>query len=160
MLVGVEGGQHDHPGRVGLGVQRPGRLEAVEHRHPDVHQHDVGAALGAQRHARPAVGGLADDLEVGLAAEHQRERRPDQRVVVDDQHPDRWCRTVRHAAHGIQPCRTNVDPSRAVLEPAAAQLGALGEPDQAEPGARRAAAARSPSGLRTSTSTPVVRGCR
>ena len=43
---------------------RARRLEPVEHRHPDVHQHDVGPVRAAQLDGLRAVGGLADDLEV------------------------------------------------------------------------------------------------
>ena len=60
-------------------------------RHADVHQHDVGA-VGVDRgeHLR-AVLGLADDREVGGAAEHHRQAGPHERVVVDDEH-DGSCR--------------------------------------------------------------------
>ena len=127
-------------GGSGSAWQPPGRLEPVQLRHADVHEHHVGAVCPRSCDACAAVGGLAHDLDVSLAAEHQRQRRADQRVVVDDQDP------VSHAAHGIQPCRTNVEPSRSVLEPTAAQLGALGEADQPEPGPRCPAARRSRSG--------------
>ena len=44
VLVEVVGGQHEHLGRQRW-IQRhqlTRRLDAVEHRHPDVHQHDIG----------------------------------------------------------------------------------------------------------------------
>ena len=51
VLVELEGGQHDHPrcrpGRVG--GDPPGRLEPVDARHPDVHQHHVGLQVARTR---------------------------------------------------------------------------------------------------------------
>ena len=41
-LVEVEGREHHDAGRLGVAQQLGGRREAVHHRHPDVHQHDVG----------------------------------------------------------------------------------------------------------------------
>ena len=78
VLVGVEGGQHDHRGRVAVAVQGARRLEPVHHRHPDVHQHDVGTQRRGLPQALGAVTGLADDVEVALAAEHERQRRAHQ----------------------------------------------------------------------------------
>ena len=51
-LVGVEGRQHDHRGRVGLLAQQPGRGDPVDLGHPDVHQHDVGPVAVDARRAR------------------------------------------------------------------------------------------------------------
>ena len=135
-------------------MQLAGRLEPVEPGHPDVHQHDVGPQPRRGLEALAAVGGLADDLDVVAAAEHQRQRRPDERVVVDHEHPDA---RARHAAHGIQPRSTHVAPVAPVVEPAAVQLGPLGQPDQPEPGAGVGAGPK-PIGLRSTTSMPVVRG--
>ena len=42
VLVGVEGGQHDHLGRTGAGAQPAGGGDAVHPRHAQVHQDDVG----------------------------------------------------------------------------------------------------------------------
>ena len=44
-------------------VELAGGLDAVEHRHGDVHEHDVGPQLGRQAQGLLAVGRLADDLE-------------------------------------------------------------------------------------------------
>ena len=51
------------------------------------------------------------------------------------------------------PRSTHADAVAAVLEPAAAQLGALGQPDQAETGAGRRGRPN-PTGLRSSTAMP------
>ena len=107
-----------------------------------------GRSSPASRTPSSAVGGLADHLDVGVAAQHQGERGPHQRVVVDDE--DRaWC-SCRPRYPAVQDER---DAVAAVLEPAAAQLGALGQADQAEPGARGARGPK-PIGLRSSTSMP------
>ena len=63
-----------------------------------------GVEVADQRHTDLPVGGLADDVDVALPTEHQCQRRPDQRVVVDEQHPD-------HAVHGSHASSTNVAPS-------------------------------------------------
>src|SRR5262249_26771707 len=54
--------------------------------HDDVHQHDV-RLLGARLEDRvPHVAGLADDLDVRLGVEQQLEARPEDGMVVHDQH--------------------------------------------------------------------------
>ena len=45
------------------------RLRAVDSRHDEVHDDDVGTQLQRLRDARLAVGGVADDLQVGLAVQ-------------------------------------------------------------------------------------------
>ena len=46
-----------------------GGLDAVEDRHADVHQHDVGSGALAELDAEPAVLRVADDVDVGLGVE-------------------------------------------------------------------------------------------
>src|SRR5581483_2248369 len=88
VLVQVERGQHQHPD-VGSGADDlPGGLEAVHHRHPDVHQHDVRPVLEHRRDGRRAVRRLARDLEA-RRLQDQPEPAADQRLVVGD-----------HYAHG------------------------------------------------------------
>ena len=75
-------------GPAGGGDQLPVACEAVELRHADVHQHDVGPALAAwRRPAAPSLG-LADDLDVGLGLEDHPEAGAHQRLVVGDEDPD------------------------------------------------------------------------
>jgi hypothetical protein len=86
VLVEVEGRQRQHARRRRCPrEQPPGGLDAVESRHPDVHQDDVGPELDRQLDRRDAVTGLADDGHAGLLQD-QGEARPHQLLVVDDQH--------------------------------------------------------------------------
>ena len=65
-----------------------GGADAVEPRHLDVEQRDVGAVLEHGRDDVVPGRHLGDDLEVGLQAEQGRERAPHQRLVVGEQQPD------------------------------------------------------------------------
>jgi hypothetical protein len=96
VLVGVEGRQHDHLRRARPAAQLLGGGEAVDARHPDVHQHDV-RRVGVDRGGdlRP-VGGLGHEADVVGPGEHHRQGGAHERVVVDDQHADRRA----HGVHG------------------------------------------------------------
>ena len=72
--------------------QQPGGLDAVEPRHPHVHQHDVGARGGQPLHGLAAVACLAHDLEVVLAVDEHPEPGAHHLLVVDQEHPDRLAR--------------------------------------------------------------------
>ena len=50
---------------------------------------DVGPERVDEVEGLGAVGGLADDVEVGIAGEHAAEAVADHRMVVDDHQPDR-----------------------------------------------------------------------
>ena len=79
VLMHAEG---EHAGARGGCNQSTGRLDAVQLRHGDVHQHHVGLKFFAGFDGFPAVGGLADDLHVGLRRQNHLEALPDQHVVV------------------------------------------------------------------------------
>ena len=66
----------------------PGGLDAVKHRHLDVHQGDVRKVLGGQRHGLPPVGGLGDHLDIVFGLEQRPDAAADQRLVVGEQDPD------------------------------------------------------------------------
>jgi hypothetical protein len=83
-VVGVEGGEHEDPGRVRLGQQQLGGGQSVLVGHPDVHQHDLGPQLTDHAHGLQAVPGLADEVQVGLATENEAQPGPHHRVVVHD----------------------------------------------------------------------------
>jgi hypothetical protein len=67
----------------------PGRLEPVQARHPDVHEHQVGTQAARQGHRLVAVGRLADDLDIRLAGQQHPQAGAHHRLVVVDEHPDR-----------------------------------------------------------------------
>ena len=87
-LVAVEGREDEDLRRRPARNDTPGRLEPVEPRHPDVHQHDVGLELAHDPERLLTVLGLTDDLDVLLRLEDHPEPGADQRLVVDDQHAD------------------------------------------------------------------------
>jgi hypothetical protein len=117
VLVQVECGEHQHPDRR-RAVERDDaarRLDPVELRHADVHQHDVRRQPPGQLDRLGAVGGLADDVEVVLGVEDHLEAGAHERPVVGDQdaHDTGACRRsrissyarrrVRISAHGLVP---------------------------------------------------------
>ena len=62
---------------------------AVDTGHPEVHQDHVRTQAARELDRLGAVGRLADDLELGVAREHAAQAVADDRVVVDDEEPDR-----------------------------------------------------------------------
>jgi hypothetical protein len=66
----------------------PGRLDAVDARHPDVHQDDVGAKRETPVHRLGAVGRLPDDSERVVGLDDAAEAGPHQRLIVGDEDPD------------------------------------------------------------------------
>ena len=89
--VGVVRGQDEnaYPRQVVRAGDRPGGLDAVHLRHPDVHEHDVRAGGAGLRHGFGAGGGFPDHRDVVLQVEQQPEAGPHQLLVVDEKHPDR-----------------------------------------------------------------------
>ena len=80
-------GEHDDPGRGQLALDPLGRLDPAGRRQRQVHEDDVRRGLEGAIDRRPAVVGLADDLEVRLALQDVADPDAEQRVVVDDQDP-------------------------------------------------------------------------
>ena len=93
VLVEVERRQDDHPrGRVAAALdQQPRRRDAVEPRHADVHQHDVGGRDRELLERVAAVLGLADDRHVRLRVDHHPQTRAHERLVVDEEDPGHAC---------------------------------------------------------------------
>ena len=90
VVVAVEGGQHDHLRRAGLLAQPAGRLEPALPPHPEVHEDDVDGG-GAGRRAGISSPSPACPTTVISPAPSSIIASPfaDQRVVVDQEHPDR-----------------------------------------------------------------------
>ena len=76
-----------------VGGQRRAQLahgaDAVQPRHHQVHQDDVGRSALGLAHGRLAVGRLAHDLDAVLELEERAQPLADDGVVVDDQDADR-----------------------------------------------------------------------
>ena len=70
------------------GVQVGGGVQAAAARHLDVEDGDVGASPPRGRHDLVARGDLADDLEVVLQAEQQRQGAAHHALVLGEQHLD------------------------------------------------------------------------
>jgi uncharacterized heparinase superfamily protein len=64
-------------------------LDAVQGRHPNVHQHDVRMLVAAHADGFLAVRGRAHDREIGLGLEQRCEPGPDDLLVVDHDRADR-----------------------------------------------------------------------
>ena len=104
--------------------------------HPDVHQHDVGAQpVDGPPEPRRAVGDVTHDLDVRRPGEHQRDAGAHQRVVIDDEHPDRRAAGLSFRP-GPEPHRFVVDAGADEVGRAAARAGVvlleLREPDTAD----------------------------
>ncbi len=140
VLVQVERGQHEHAHLRVLGGEPLGRLDAVHPGHPHVHQHHVGVQRAHLGQRRGAVARLADHLQVVLGVQDHREAHPQQRLVVDEQHPDR---ARRSSVIGPPPGSgmRHVHPPpvlpRSGLDGAAQDGSALAHPDQPLTGAAR-----------------------
>jgi signal transduction histidine kinase len=92
VLVEVEGGEDDDPGYGAGSDDAAGRLDAVEHRHPHVHERDIGRQARDSGDRVLPVGGLPDHLEVRLAVDHHTKPHPHELLVVGKQHADHRAR--------------------------------------------------------------------
>src|SRR5215211_566694 len=91
VLVEVECREHQDPRRgIALGHQPPRRLDAVQTRHADVHDHDVGVEPDRLVHGRGPILSFADDVDIGLRIEHSPQAAAHQRVVIRDQYADHF----------------------------------------------------------------------
>lgn len=91
VLVDLEGRQHHHAhgGEFRIAADHAGGGEPVGAGHPDVHQHDVGARPPGELVGLRPVGGLPDDLHVGLGVHEHLEGAAQQSLVVGEQDLDR-----------------------------------------------------------------------
>ena len=86
---------------VDLLADRLRSFDPVQHRHRDVHQHDIGLQVVCEPTRLAAVAGVPDDLDPLVAAEDRLERLGEETVVVGYQHADRSHRSLRAR---IVPC--------------------------------------------------------
>ncbi|GIE72882.1 hypothetical protein Apa02nite_089900 [Actinoplanes palleronii] len=105
VLVQPVVGQDDdvHPVQSRVRGDAPGGLDAVDARHPDVEENDVGPMLPGQRDSVVAVARLGHDLEVVLGVEQSSEAAADQRLVVDQQDPDHDVPSTGSSAWTVKP---------------------------------------------------------
>ena len=87
--VGLVRREHEDPGRVGALGQGPDRRGAIDIRHPQVHQDDVRVQGFGHGDRLRSVGRLAEHLELRVALEDPAQPVTHDRVIVDDQEPDR-----------------------------------------------------------------------
>ena len=66
-----------------------GRLDAIQARHADIHNHDVRFQFPGHGHSFTPVVGFSDNGEVGLGIDHHAQTRANQGVVVGKQHANR-----------------------------------------------------------------------
>src|SRR4051812_31163250 len=88
VLVQVEGGEHKDAGARARSCEPGGGLDAVQLRHPHVHDDDVGVVPPGLREGLHPGARLADDLEVGFGVEHEPQPLPHQVLVVGQHQPD------------------------------------------------------------------------
>jgi hypothetical protein len=69
----------------GIGADQPGGLEGVEHRHADIHQHDVREHASREVDRFASVGGLGGDLHVLLGIDQRGKAAADSGLVVGDE---------------------------------------------------------------------------
>jgi hypothetical protein len=86
VLVEVEGGDDEdlRRGRPGVGDDAPGRLDTVEDRHSNVHQHHVGTFAKYDIDRFRTVTCFADHVDVGSRAQQHGEATADERLIVGD----------------------------------------------------------------------------
>ena len=146
-------------------------VEAVDARHPDVHEHDVGVQVARQldRLAAPSAASPTH-LDVGLGVEQRAQPGPQQRLVVGEHDPDHGRPAVGKLAHDPEPARAATASSRTSPPSAAARSRmpadavALAAPRPASPTPRPSSSTRhdepSPAGASTATSARSAPECR
>jgi hypothetical protein len=86
--VGVIGREDEHLRRLREGANGPRGSHAVEDRHPQVHQDQVGSEHRDEGERLRAVLRLADDVEVRFLGQDRRHAGAHDGVVVDDEETD------------------------------------------------------------------------
>src|SRR5258708_33790575 len=86
--VAVESGQHQHA-RVGMpGPYFGGGPNTVLHRHPQIHEHEVGSVLVEGLYGLGAIDGFADHFEVGFRVDQGCEAHSHDEMVVGHEDSD------------------------------------------------------------------------
>ena len=90
----VVGGDEDHRC---LAADQLENVEAIEFRHLDVEEEQIGLLFGDGLHRLEAVAALGNHLDIGMLPEQLSQQRPRQLLIVHDDHPQRHFRR-RHQA--------------------------------------------------------------
>ena len=88
VLVEVERGEHDGPGRQPGRGDEPGGGDAVHARHPNVHECHVRAVLPDRRDRLLSVASLGDDADVMVLLEQGPDPGSDHRLIIGDDDVD------------------------------------------------------------------------
>ena len=100
-LALAERGQHEHAAQL-LGVDDPGRLQAVEPRHLDVEDRQVRQQIADQLDGGVAPSGLADDL-VTLLLQRLAQVHADDGFVLGDHDPYHCSHPTRSCGRAVRP---------------------------------------------------------
>src|SRR5262249_8312593 len=97
--------RYDLAGRQ-LHAQAPRCSDAVEHRHLQIHEHDVGSRLGSEGERDLTVLGIADHLDLGSRRQQRAQSRTEQRLIVDEENADGCHVGTRTSIVNPRPART------------------------------------------------------
>ena len=81
-----------------LRADQPGGRDPVQHRHRDVHQHDVGLLIAHEVDRRLPISGSADHGDAPVGRQDRLERLGEEAMIVGDHDPNT---TVSHLASKV-----------------------------------------------------------
>ena len=93
-LFGLIGGEDEHLGLWKQALELAGGIEAIQVRHPDIHDDDVGLELFGLCDGFTAGGGLAADFPTGMDLDEVAETASDDFVIVGEEDSN-WRRIGR-----------------------------------------------------------------
>ena len=98
-----------------LSFDRFGCADSIEHWHLQIKNHNVRARCGDRLQTFLPVCCLGDfEIEPLVRRKRSRHRQPEERVVVDDQHANRWFLRTSAQRDASLPWRTSQRPKRRV----------------------------------------------
>ena len=83
-------GQNDHLDCRKILARAGDRLQAIQPRHRDVHQHDVGQMSPNQFERLPTVAGFGDDLDGFSLFQQRANARAHEGMIIDEKDADRF----------------------------------------------------------------------
>jgi hypothetical protein len=95
--VAVIGRESDHSGLGVDAADRADRRHAVDLRHLEVHEHDVGTLGLEERDRFRTVARQAHDIDVGLVGEHRRDAGANHRMVVGRENANASAVSLHHS---------------------------------------------------------------